>query len=122
VTKAGTSKKKAAPVFEFGDFRFDYIKSCKHDLKPGANPAQCPMCRLVNVSVEKYFREEQEEKIIQNASVYQEGKRICSVCEHKSECASWAIKNETHGLWGGLSPYERRMFRKRRKIRFLDNI
>jgi hypothetical protein len=79
-----------------------------------------PSCAEIGEGL--FFIEDQEEKIIQNASVYQEGKRICSVCEHKSECASWAIKNETHGLWGGLSPYERRMFRKRRKIRFLDNI
>jgi WhiB family redox-sensing transcriptional regulator len=40
-------------------------------------------------------------------------KRICSSCEHKQECLMWAIDNEEeHGIWGGMSPRERRRIRR----------
>lgn len=32
---------------------------------------------------------------------------ICGRCAIASECASWAIRNESWGIWGGLTPAER---------------
>ena len=43
-------------------------------------------------------------------------KRICGNCTHRLECAEWGIYNERFGIWGGLTPYERRSIRKRRGI------
>ena len=36
-------------------------------------------------------------------------KQICSECPYQIRCAEWAIeKHETLGIWGGLTPRERR--------------
>jgi WhiB family redox-sensing transcriptional regulator len=36
-------------------------------------------------------------------------KQICSACPYQIRCAEWAIeKHETLGIWGGLTPRERR--------------
>lgn len=43
-----------------------------------------------------------------------EAKKICQSCEHIHECRLWAILNEPHGIWGGMSPRERQ--RERRKL------
>lgn len=43
-------------------------------------------------------------------------KRICGRCEIRSECAEWAIRHESDGLWGGLMPKERQAIRRRRGI------
>ena len=42
--------------------------------------------------------------------------KICNNCPIKSECANYAIHNEQHGFWGGLSPSERAEIRKRKNI------
>lgn len=36
-------------------------------------------------------------------------KRVCQRCPVKVECLEWAIATgEEHGVWGGLTPQERR--------------
>jgi WhiB family redox-sensing transcriptional regulator len=43
-----------------------------------------------------------------------EAKRICQVCEVRSECLEYALGNdERFGIWGGLSERERRKLKKR---------
>lgn len=44
-------------------------------------------------------------------------KRLCNeVCEIRDACLEYALKhNETHGIWGGMSPKERQAFRNRGK-------
>jgi hypothetical protein len=42
--------------------------------------------------------------------------KICNDCPIKSECANYAIHNEQHGFWGGLSPSDRAGIRKRKNI------
>lgn len=39
-------------------------------------------------------------------------KSVCQSCEIRAECLAWALENgEEHGVWGGLSPDERRRLR-----------
>ena len=41
-----------------------------------------------------------------------EAKAICAGCEVRQECLDYAIaKRETRGIWGGLTPVERRRHR-----------
>jgi len=42
-----------------------------------------------------------------------EAKRVCRSCEVRAECLAWALENsELEGIWGGLSPMERRGIRR----------
>lgn len=43
-------------------------------------------------------------------------KTICGRCEHQTECAEWGIRNERHGIWGGLVEKQRREIRRQRNI------
>ena len=46
-----------------------------------------------------------------------QAKAICGRCEIRLECADWAIQtNERHGVWGGLSEWDRRQLRKGRSV------
>jgi hypothetical protein len=42
--------------------------------------------------------------------------KICNNCPIVSECAEYAINNEQHGFWGGLSPRDRSDIRKKKNI------
>ena len=43
-----------------------------------------------------------------------EAKRVCARCPVQSECLRWAIvTGMEHGVWGGMSEYERRALRRR---------
>jgi hypothetical protein len=46
-------------------------------------------------------------------------KNLCNtLCEIRLQCLEYAMKhNETHGIWGGLSPKERQAFRSKHKRR-----
>ena len=35
-------------------------------------------------------------------------KRICASCQVREDCLAWALEHEGFGIWGGLSPNERR--------------
>ncbi len=42
-----------------------------------------------------------------------EAKRVCSSCDVRAECLSYALENdERFGIWGGLSERERRRLRR----------
>lgn len=47
-------------------------------------------------------------------------KSICRTCPHKAECAEWGIRNEAHGIWGGLTPRDREAVRRNNKIRLRE--
>ena len=41
-------------------------------------------------------------------------KQICKTCEVREECLEYALLNkEPEGIWGGLTPYERRKLQRR---------
>lgn len=46
---------------------------------------------------------------------YNTALQICKNCEHILECAEWGLKYESHGVWGGLTPYDRRNIRTNKK-------
>lgn len=42
-------------------------------------------------------------------------RRMCGGCPILSECSSYAVWNEMHGVWAGMTPTERQLVR--RKVR-----
>jgi WhiB family redox-sensing transcriptional regulator len=49
-----------------------------------------------------------------NADWANQAKRICAECPVIYECLRYAINtNQEHGVWGGLTPHERRKLGKR---------
>jgi hypothetical protein len=49
-------------------------------------------------------------------------KNICNSCVHQIDCAEWGIAKETFGIWGGLSPWERALLRRRRRALINKNL
>jgi len=41
---------------------------------------------------------------------------FCNNCHIQAECAEYATKHEAHGYWGGLTPTDRQVARKKRGI------
>lgn len=77
---------------------------------------EAPLCREVGTDI---FYPDRLEDGIDTMSIVlaQSAKRICRMCQHKTACAEWAIINEAHGIWGGMTPSDRRRVRRRRRIR-----
>jgi hypothetical protein len=75
-----------------------------------------PLC--AEVGVELFFNVDRDDPKTADMSIgeYSMARKICGECVHKIECAQWGIENETHGMWGGLSPNERAKIRKRTPI------
>lgn len=43
-----------------------------------------------------------------------EAKSVCAACEVRAQCLEYALANdERHGIWGGLSERERRIYKRR---------
>lgn len=42
-------------------------------------------------------------------------KSICMSCPCLSECAEWGVSRERWGIWGGMTPKERELIRRRRR-------
>lgn len=80
-----------------------------------------PLC--VEVGTEVFFIEDKDESFGRSKqSDYDYAKKVCKSCLHIKECASWAIKKERHGLWGGLTPSERKAIRRKRNIVIEENL
>jgi hypothetical protein len=43
---------------------------------------------------------------------YQEARNICASCPVLEECKAHGLAHEQYGVWGGLSPEQRRKLRK----------
>jgi len=80
-----------------------------------------PLC--AEVGVEIFFAQDHDAGPPgRRAENYTEAKKICDMCSHKIECAEWGIKHEIHGLWGGLTPQERKSIRKRQRLLSIEII
>lgn len=73
-----------------------------------------PLC--AEVGVEIFYTDDKDERKVDSMNKYNMAKSICKKCPHKEECADWGIKNELFGFWGGLSPKERNIIRKHKRI------
>jgi len=78
-------------------------------------------CTEVGVNV--FFAQDKDdpESNGTNDSMYGDAKKVCSTCEYKTDCAIWGLKNETHGVWGGLTPNERKLIKRQGKSRFVPD-
>jgi WhiB family transcriptional regulator, redox-sensing transcriptional regulator len=51
-----------------------------------------------------------------------EAKQVCTRCKVMSSCLQWALESgQDAGVWGGLSEDERRLLKRRTKIRARAN-
>lgn len=62
--------------------------------------------KCVGINPKFFFPEEGES--------YQTGIKICALCPIRIKCAEYALRNHEHGLWGGLTPNDRKTVRKAR--------
>lgn len=44
-------------------------------------------------------------------------KALCHQCPIIKVCAEWGLRHEQYGIWGGMSPLDRRKARHKRKIK-----
>lgn len=51
-----------------------------------------------------------------DAGDYRLARTICSGCGVRELCLEWAIVHESHGMWGGTTPVERKLIRRKRNI------
>lgn len=78
--------------------------------RPNMDKAAC-----AGLSLEIFFPE--------NASgcqAYAEAKDVCSMCPVKQQCGEWGIAAERDGMFGGLTPNERKAIRKERGQECID--
>lgn len=48
-------------------------------------------------------------------------KEVCGSCPVAEHCLEWALEtNQTEGVWGGSTPFERRRIRRRRTKRIRE--
>lgn len=73
-----------------------------------------PVCGDIKGSDQVFYPETNNKSEL--IPIYDEARRLCSICDHLNECAEWGIHYEAHGVWGGLSPSEREKARRRRRI------
>lgn len=79
-----------------------------------------PLCAEIGVEI-FYLKDRDELAPAErtNAGDYDLAKNICNKCEHINQCADWGVKNEVHGVWGGMTPAERKKLRNKLRITLL---
>lgn len=95
--EAQNSLSKSADTFKYVvPKRLGFI-AIIHAIETWRKDALCSNARLGQI----FFSERHNDKIT--------AKRICKKCPVKDECLEFALShNETHGIWGGKLPGERR--------------
>jgi WhiB family redox-sensing transcriptional regulator len=48
------------------------------------------------------------------SDLYEEARKVCAGCEVRYECLEWGMSDVDFGLYGGLSPKERRLLKAER--------
>jgi WhiB family redox-sensing transcriptional regulator len=57
---------------------------------------------------------------ISSATVW--AKTMCGECPVRNLCAEYGYKYEAHGIWGGLSPRDRKLMRRKAGLRDLESV
>lgn len=70
------------------------------------------LCR--EIGIEFFFPE--DGKRGNGNETYVLARKICANCPVREECLEWGIQHESHGMWGGTTPHERKLIRRKRKI------
>lgn len=80
------------------------------ELLPWMDEANC-----ASTGGEGFFLEDEEAEVGRGS--YREGIRVCERCTVKVECLQYALDRYIDdGLWGGLTPNERKELRRRRRL------
>lgn len=67
------------------------------------------MCK--DVDQELFYYPDEERGSTKNARIHA-AKAVCKTCTVKQECLAWAERvPEAYGIWGGLTPEERKELR-----------
>lgn len=75
-----------------------------------------PVCKEVGVDAFFAGDEDDPQSLDSNILNNQLAKKLCQTCEHVVECAEWGLHHERYGIWGGFSPHELILLRRRRNI------
>lgn len=54
------------------------------------------------------------------ADLADELEEVCAGCPFLTECRDWAIAHERYNYQGGMTPVQRRQYRKRHRIQVVD--
>ncbi len=86
---------------------------------PGTLKAAMAYYKMTPERAAHFFAQTAHESGIPGASTVDAtfAKNICNRCPHRRECAEWGIKNEAHGIWGGLTIRDRQRIRRERGIK-----
>jgi WhiB family redox-sensing transcriptional regulator len=80
---------------------------------PNLNDALCK-----GIGLEFYYPEDESSGTSEEMRM---AKKLCGSCPVLDACKEWGLRHEMYGVWGGLSPLDRRKERRRRGI-ILDQI
>lgn len=50
-----------------------------------------------------------------------QAKLVCQSCHLLNACRDYAVRYETQGVWGGMTPRERAAYRRNHNIKFISN-
>jgi WhiB family redox-sensing transcriptional regulator len=70
-----------------------------------------PQCAEVGTEI---FYTDKEDGLSRLFAEY--ARSVCSGCKHITECGEWGIHKEYFGVWGGLTPKDRKAIRRARRI------
>lgn len=75
-----------------------------------------PLCAEIGPD---FFYMEEDGKM-RSAKEYRQIRALCQSCAHVFDCAEWGIAKENFGVWGGLTPRERSLVRRQRRLGVLN--
>ena len=52
---------------------------------------------------------------------FKDAKKVCASCVYQEDCAIWGLQNESHGVWGGLTPKDRKLLKRKLNMRSTYN-
>lgn len=82
-----------------------------------------PLC--AEVGPQFFFIDDEDDTTIdpETANVsYNIALSICQKCSHITDCAEWGIRQERWGVWGGLTPNDRSIIRRKRNITLRETL